>query len=128
LTFSGGAINLIVVNPSNRQNNKDVKLEEIILRKELIKKGNIRPSKEKIDKRNRLIESGFICPVMEYNKLSDIKNNQSEGEYEPKSIDESNYERKLYLYFYMLQGLIISRRELKLQLDRPLDTDPKWFF
>lgn len=104
-------------------------MEEVILRSELIEKGIISPANRKTNiKRNRLIETGFICPVMEYNKSNEITNKKDDGEYVAKPIDESNYERRLYLYFYMLQDLISSRRDLKLQLDRPLETDPKWFF
>ena len=119
--------------------------ESSLIREQLIDAGILTPAKEhelsvkKNDMvfstsgktkllRQKLIDDGFISEDR-IELMPKVKSKATEeGVYFPKPIKtEEDYERKRAVYLYMVQDILIARRELKLELG-PVKSNEGWMF
>jgi len=80
--------------------------------------------------RSKLIKKGLIDPnYIELVPEKTIGPFSEEGQYEVKPIQNKHqYEKRLKNYFRMLQEILVSRRELNLNLAPKSESDPNWIF
>jgi hypothetical protein len=78
--------------------------------------------------RQKLIDDGFISEDRVKLMPRAKGKTAEEGIYQPKSIKtEEDYERKRAMYLYMVQDILIARRELNLDLG-PVKSNEGWMF
>lgn len=80
--------------------------------------------------RKSLEKSGLVSSeYVSVPRMAHYTGHSEEGEYKSKPIrSRVQYERKLSLYFRMLQEILVARRELKLNLAPRQSDDPDWIF
>lgn len=116
-------------------------------RSQLIKSGIIKENTKRFTKKG---DGSYAVPTTTYSKslrknlekkgvissnrfnippLSGRISSLDEGEYKVTSIQgDAQYERRKLLYFHMLQDILITRRELNLNLAPKQVGDPDWIF